>query len=237
MDASTGSSSLLSALRNHPYLNLKHGVGESLTFGTNRSISVQQPNQKDLPQVGGLPELMDNNPLVCAQHAWVPSSAGTLALIALGPVIEAGLVIENPAIILNFEASEEDILQALKTVHWNEEVTLQCENHDLGSVLGIYALVKINTPDSLDEIDEIYAERYSKSFFVRESTESEWSAELVQRQPFAAYRLEITEGHPHSILSIHVMGDVEGKLGAAQMIHMMNIMSGFEESIGISATH
>jgi N-acetyl-gamma-glutamylphosphate reductase len=85
----------------------------------------------------------------------------------------------------------------------------------------------------LDEIDEIYADRYSKSFFVREFTESEWSANLVQRQPFAAYRLEITEGHPHSILSIHVIGDIEGKLGAAQMIHMMNIMSGFEESIGI----
>jgi hypothetical protein len=30
-----------------------------------------------------------------------------------------------------------------------------------------------------------------------------------------------------------VIGDIEGKLGAAQMIHMMNIMSGFEESIGI----
>jgi hypothetical protein len=30
------------------------------------------------------------------------------------------------------------------------------------------------------------------------------------------------------------MGDIEGKLGAAQMIHMMNIMSGIEESIGIS---
>ena len=234
MNASTGSISLLSALKNHPYLNLSDGVGESLTFGENRSISVQQEKQKELPLVGGLPELMDNNPLVCAQHAWVPSSAGTLALIALGPIIEAGLVIEDPAIILNFDASEEEILQALTTVHWNEGVTLQCENHDLGSVLGIYALVKINTPDSLDEVDEIYAERYSKSFFVREFTELEWSANLVQRQPFAAYRLEITEGHPHSILSIHVIGDIEGKLGAAQMIHMMNIMSGFEESIGIS---
>ncbi|MEY4881036.1 MAG: hypothetical protein RLZ87_465, partial [Armatimonadota bacterium] len=72
MNASTGSISLLSALKNHPYLNLSDGVGESLTFGENRSISVQQEKQKELPLVGGLPELMDNNPLVCAQHAWVP---------------------------------------------------------------------------------------------------------------------------------------------------------------------
>lgn len=213
-------------LEKHPLVEFSSGA-TALSFGSGRSVVLGEA------EVGGLPELMDNNPLVCAQSAWAPSPEGTLALIALGPIIEAGLVVEDPAIILSFDGDGESILRALDTVQWSGEITLQCENHDLGSVRGIYALAKILTPENLDEIDEIYAERYSRSFFVREASESDWKVELVAGQPFAAYRLEITEGQPHSILSIHVMGDMNGKLGAAQMVHMMNIMSGFEESVGI----
>lgn len=226
MKAQSNDPTIAALLRNHPLIEFSEG-DSALTFGNGRSVVVGEA------EIGGLPELMDNNPLVCAQSAWAPSPEGTLALIALGPIIEAGLVVEDPAIILSFEGDGHEILRALDTVQWSGEITLQCENHDLGSVRGIYALAKIATPENLDEIDEIYAERYSRSFFVREATEEDWKTELVAGQPFAAYRLEITEGQPHSILSIHVMGDVNGKLGAAQMVHMMNIMSGLEESIGI----
>jgi len=42
--------------------------------------------------VRGLIELIDNNPLVCADDASAPGAIATLALIALGPLARAGLI-------------------------------------------------------------------------------------------------------------------------------------------------
>lgn len=224
---------VLSILANHPLVKVDQSVKPEglLSFQTNRPRSIGRSGSGE---IGGLVELMDNNPLVCADSAWVPSPAGTLALIALGPIIEAGIVVEDPAIILSFpEEDEETILNDLRTVGWEGGITLQAENHDMGSVRGAYVLAKIKNPDDFDEIDEIYNERYSRSFLVRREEDAEWVPSLVEGQPFACYRLELSEGSPNSILAIHVIADTNGKLGAAQVVHMMNVMCGFEESLGI----
>jgi hypothetical protein len=219
-------------LEGHPRVSLDTtGSNSPLSFVNNRTRTIETcPSQAE---VGGLVELMDNNPLVCANSAWLPTAAGQLSLIGLGPLIEAGLLVEPPAIILSYPDDEEGILDALETVNWHDGFTLQCENHDLGSVRGAYLLAKIKNPESWEDIDDIFDERYSRSFFVRRVEREDWAKELVEGKPWACYFLELTEGESESILAIHVMADVNGKLGSAGYIHMMNVMCGFEESLGL----
>ena len=77
-------------------------------------------------EVGGVVELMDNNPLVCAEDAWVPSPGGALSVLALGPLLEAGLVVEPPAILLSFEDEEAEIARALAMVAYTGGFALNC---------------------------------------------------------------------------------------------------------------
>ena len=179
-------------------------------------------------------ELMDNNPLVCGDRTWVPSPGGVLAVLALGPLLEAGLVVEPPAVLLSFDDSEEEVAKALSTVNYTGGFSFNCESHDLGTVCGAYCIAKFSNPDSFDEIDDIYEERYSRSFFVRRTEDQPWARELVEGKPWACYRLELTEGESESLLAIHVMADINGKAGAGQFVHTMNIMCGFEESLGLA---
>ena len=186
-------------------------------------------------ELGGVVELMDNNPLVCEDEAWVPSAGGALAVLALGPLLESGLVVEPPAVLLSFEDSESAVLQALKTVSHDGDVAINCEpNSALGTVRGAYCIAKFTNPASFDEIDDIYDERYGRSFFMRRTEDQAWVKELVEGKPWACYRLELTEGASESLLAIHVMADVGGKAGAGQFVHTMNIMCGFEESLGLA---
>jgi hypothetical protein len=214
-------------LLGHPKVEVTQSEAKGITFA---SRSVAQSSG----EVGGLIELIDNNPLVCANHGWVPSPAGTLALIALGPIAEAGLLVEPPAVLTSFPDVEQEVVeQELVSANWRDGIMLQTENHDLGSVRGAYVVAKIGNPDNFDDLDEIYRERYARSFFIRERGDAEWTKELVADSPYAYYYLELSPGEQESLLSIHVMADINGKLGAAQYVHMMNVMCGLEESLGI----
>lgn len=183
----------------------------------------------------GLVELMDNNPVVCADAISVPSPAATLALIALGPLAQAGLIVEPPMFMTSFNADENDVANFLGPLGWGEGVTLSVDPVDLEGVLAATAMAAIRTPEDLDEIDQLYAERFGRSFYVREDSGSPWEVGLVKGRPQATYRLRITPGEDTSLLTIQVMADAHGKCGATQLVHAMNVMSGFEESLGIPA--
>lgn len=182
----------------------------------------------------GLMELMDNNPVVCADVVSVPSPASTLALIALGPLAAAGMLVESPTFLLNAEADEDELDAALATAGWSGGVAFHAEAMDFDGVLAGTAIAAIHTPEDLDDIDALYDERFGRSFFVRRDEESEWDARLVKGAPWALYRLRIAPDAPHSLLTIRVMADAEGKAGAAQLVHAMNVMAGYEESLGIA---
>lgn len=227
MQAGSANPVISELLRQHPRVEPIQSDCPGIVFGA-RSVMPKTG------KVGGLIELIDNNPLVCADHCWVPSPAGTLALIALGPIAEAGLLIEAPAFLTSFPDADQTLIEReLESASWTGGIMLQTENHDLGSVRGVYVVAKIRNPESFDDLDEIYRERYARSFFIRERGEADWNKSLVESTPFAYYYLELSEGDNESLLSIHVMADINGKLGAAQYVHMMNIMCGFEESLGI----
>ncbi len=73
-------------LSRHPHIEWMGEASSGIRFqqgAWERRIEADRP---DLP-IKGLIELMDNNPIVCADEMSVPGPASTLALIALGPLL------------------------------------------------------------------------------------------------------------------------------------------------------
>jgi N-acetyl-gamma-glutamylphosphate reductase len=136
--------------------------------------------------------------------------------------------------MFNFEP-DVDVLEAfVEGTGWSFGVTSFFENQDLASVVACTAMALIRTPDKLEDIDELYEESFGRSFFIRRDEESDWTPDIVADKPWAAYRLRITPDAASSLLTIQVMADRNGKCGAAQVVHAMNLMAGFEESLGIA---
>lgn len=183
-------------------------------------------------EIGGLVELMDNNPMVCADAVSVPSVAGTMALIALGPLLRAGLAVEDPTFQINVEAEEEDVAGWLATVGHTGSVTLATEPLS-GEIVAAAGMAKIVTPERIDDLDDLYEEAFGRSFFVRRD-ESDFDPESLVGSPEARFRLRFSEGEEHSLLAVVVYAWRHGKCGAAQIVHAMNVMAGIEESVGIS---
>ncbi len=184
-------------------------------------------------EISGLTELIDNNPLVCADATSVPSAGVTLALLALGPIARSGLIVEPPVLQSNSAVDADELHRELSTLGWSEEVVVSVEPMDLNGVLAATALVEVASANAPEDLDLIYEEAFGRSFFVRQDDVSDWDISLVKDQPFAVFRLRLTPGDDTSLLRIQILADANGKCGAAQIIHRMNVMCGFEESLGL----
>lgn len=224
---------LLSFLRSHPHVgDVVTGGGPGLRFSQgswHRSIEIGNSSL----EVAGLVELMDNNPLVCADVASVPDPASTLVLIAIGSLVRAGLLAEPPTVITNFSADADLMGRFLAKEGWSDGVTYHLEPVDFGPVLVASCIASISTPSRLEDIDDLYEESYGRSFFVHKCTEG-WDVGLVHGKNHAAYKYQISPDAPNSLISIQVMADRDGKCGAAQVVHCMNVMAGYEETVGIT---
>lgn len=199
--------------------------------GWERSITVGDRNTEP----GGLIELIDNNPIVCADRFDLPYPGATLGLIALGPLAEAGLIADEPAVVLNVPCDGDELGAYLTRLGWPSGVSVHVDPVDLRGVAAVTAVCAIRTPERLDDLDDLYDERYGRSLFVRRDETSEWDVGLVKGKPFALYRLRVSPDDPSSLLSVKVMADLDGKCGAAQVVHAFNLMCGFEESLGLEA--
>ena len=224
----------LEILRRHPrVLNVEEGSSPDLEFrqGTwARRVAVGQPNMES----AGLMDQLDNNPLVCADEASVPDCASTLALIGLVPLINAGILAEPPTVLVSFEADQPILDAFLAKHHWPSGATLAATSLGLGTVCAATVIAAIQTPENLHDLDALYAEAYGRSFFVHRQEEGDWDVKAVAGTASALYRLRVAPDSPQSLLTILVMADRHGKCGAAQMVHCMNLMAGFEESLGIA---
>lgn len=196
----------------------------------NRSISA---DRRDAP-LRGIVELIDNNPMVCADEFSVPSPAATLGLISLGPLAAAGLIVERPTMLVNVETEEDELSAFLEPMGWSEGVTVAGEPTDLGGAVAATVICAVKTPDRMEDLDDLFDERYGRSFYVRHDEASEWHASLVIGKPHALYRLRISPDEPYSLLTVQTMASRQGKCGAAQIVHALNVMCGFEESLGIA---
>lgn len=231
--ATSSSQRVRELLANHPRV-------ERVDTGTSAGIEFSQGAWKREIRVGdfdcelyGLVEFMDNNPLVCADRASIPGPAATLALIALAPLARAGLIADSPVLMLNFGGDEQEVGKALESVGWTAGLTIHTEEMDLGNALAATAMVSIRTPDDLEDVDALYEEQFGRSFYVQRDESSEWGPNVVLGKPFAAYRLRIVPDSPNSLLTVRLLSDRDGKCGASQIVHAMNVMCGFEESLGI----
>lgn len=184
-------------------------------------------------ETSGLVELMDNNPIVCADEISVPSAGATLALIALGPLIRAGLMVESPTLQLSCSGDEAEIEAFLRGFGWGEGATTQFETVDLGQACACVAMANIQNLEDWSDIDTLYEETYGRCFYVNRAEDGNWDSERVVGKPGALFRLRLTPGEPTSLLTIQAMADRDGKCGAAQIVHAMNMMAGFEETLGI----
>ncbi|HSI72906.1 MAG TPA: hypothetical protein VK934_06990 [Fimbriimonas sp.] len=181
-------------------------------------------------EIGGLMELMDNNPVVCADVVAVPPPASTLALIALGPLAWAGLLTERP-VVVGVSPAPEDIHPWMATAGWASGVTTEVYPGEENKVVSVAGIGVIATPENWDDIDELYDERFARSFYVRRV--EDWRPDIALGQPYAAYHIQCTDGDGQSLVRVSVAADLHGKCGAAQVVHAMNVMAGFEESQGI----
>jgi hypothetical protein len=182
-------------------------------------------------ELHGLVELMDNNPLVCADEASVPPPISTLALVAFGPLAWAGLLVEPPTLIVSRSVEQENPADWLATAGYEGGLSVHEEPQELGSVIAATGMAKITTPSDWSDIDALYEERFGRSFFVRREEDALWDVALAQGKPECFYRLRYTPDEPHSLLTVFMLADEHGKCGAAQLIHAMNVMAGLEESI------
>lgn len=223
-----------SLLQRHPQVGFGGFEGEGvLPFQVgawHRGVLVAKPDC----EVYGLVELMDNNPMVCADQVSVPGPAATLALIALGPLLRAGLVCDTPVIQLSFAGDDEDLNAALHSMGAEEEPIVQVAPQEMETVRAAIIHVEVPSIDTPQDYDDLFEEAYGRSFFVHRHTAEEWHAAQVLGQPHAQYQLRWSPGDgPTGLLTILVMADIHGKLGAAQVVHAMNVMAGQEESLGI----
>jgi hypothetical protein len=218
-------------LKNHPEVEAEPIAGStSILFHRGdwkRELRLGDPTL----EVSGLTELIDNNPLVCADVASVPDAASTLALIGIGPVAFAGMVSDQPTILTNAPVNEEVLQAFLANFGLSHPAIIHHEDQDLGSVYAATLLIPISNPEEWSEIDDLFEERYSRSFFVRRDEASEWDTKLVANKPFAVYRLGLTPGDDTSLLTVRVLADKHGKCGEAQLVHALNVMCGFEEML------
>ncbi len=196
----------------------------------NREIYVGRPDVSPM----GVVELTDNNPLVCADAFSVPSPASTLAVLAMGPLAEAGLIAERPVMLVNVDSDEDELAAFLATYGWRDGALTSYEPMDLSGVVAASVICSVPTPERLEDLDDLFEERYGRSFFVRRSDEEAWDTKMVAGKPHAAYRLRVSPDEPNSLLTIQIMADCNGKCGAGQIVHAMNVMCGFEESLGIA---
>lgn len=219
----------------HPLVRVVDGPCAPGELKFSRGAWARQVRDGDLAcPLRGLVELADNNPLVCADAFATPSPAGVLALIAFGPLIRAGLLAEPPALMLGFDAHEDDAAAWLATEGWGDGLSVSVDPMPLGEVLAATGIAAIPTPEDWSEIDALYEEAFGRSFFVRRHEGGAWDASQVDQKPWALFRLRGTPGEGRSLVTAQVMAWRHGKCGAAQLVHAMNVMCGFEESLGIA---
>lgn len=231
-----GSIKLREILEKHPFVDIE-GFRDA---ARNKAAFRQSEGERQVFQrrpgadiLYGLPELMDNNPLVCAAEAACPGPAATLALIAAGPLARAGLLRERPAFAFSFDENFSEAEHALETCGWHEGAICAGSPADLGTCLSVGCLAEIVFPGEA-ELESLFEEAYGRSFFVRRHKDATWSPDLVAGEPFALYRWQTSPAEGGAaVLRVDVIADIEGKCGAAQLVHMLNIMACFEEDTGI----
>lgn len=224
-----GRPALQKLLQGHPFVAIESFAEEEINrieFDSGRPRKAYQGNSG--VEQYGLTELMDNNPLVCAGEASVTGAAATLVMVALGPLAKAGLIMELPAIALNFGPATDEIDAALATEGWlGGTATATSDGEPEALVAECICMIRL--PGNAEDIQSLYDECFARSFFVREGQGP------TENQAHASYSISV-EAHGDSTALARVVSasNRHAKSGAGGLVHMFNVMCGFEESLGVA---
>jgi len=116
---------------------------------------------------------------------------------------------------------------------WHEGIDLQTKPFGRGTVATLEATTHLSGPADQSEVVDLYEEAFGRSFFVRQWEGGMWDERLVERRPYAVYALAHADTSDSARVELRVMADVNGKCGAAQAVHALNVMCGLEECLGI----
>lgn len=227
---------LLKLLLQHTQVKLDPNLvpipDHALTFTENSEVRGILVGESNHP-LHGLVEIMDNNPLVCAQTMSVPSPSATLALIAIAPLLRAGLINDEPVFQSNMSAPEDELIADHNIEPLLYEPVWDEVDLDTKGIAALNALVPV-LPSRRDDIADLYHEAYGRSFFVRLIQAGDWDTSLVAGTQIAALRVADDADDPQTeLVRIRVMAEPNGKCGAGQVVHAMNVMCGFEEHLGV----
>jgi N-acetyl-gamma-glutamylphosphate reductase len=231
--ASPADSTLRLLLASHPRVEL---ADEPSSSG---SIEIDQGGWLRRVSIGchkadwyGLIETADNNPLVCADHASTPGTLSTLIWIALAPIAMSGLILDQPAIQSSVNGSQDEVLFALEAIGLTDETTISVAE-EAGNLVGLSAFVPIARIDRPSDLDDLYNEAYGRSLYIDSADKTAFDPDEIEGSPRAVYDLRFSPGEDSALLTIRVLADRRGKCGAAQQVHLLNVMCGFEENLGI----
>jgi N-acetyl-gamma-glutamylphosphate reductase len=170
--------------------------------------------------VAGVVELLDNNPIVCATSASVPGPEATAVLLALGPARRSGIG-GGAEVSCSSRWTEGELESFMARMELGPAPEVICVPESSDRMV-VASAVLLGAED-FAEVAELYDEAYLRSFFVGRSAESEG------RSPRAVYAVRAQQG----AVAVEVRLDRDGKGGAAQVAHLMNVMAGFEETLGL----
>lgn len=222
---SSGDPKFEELIQNHPRFDYREGLPDRIEFDSRMILLSGDPVEPF-----GLIELMDNNPLVCANVASLPPSDATLMLMALGPMFRAGLPIEPPVFRTTAPKSSSSLTKWLDTPN---EIPVDYESVEPSDWLFGHAICLVKNVVDWREIDNLYADSYDRTFYVSVVPDIRTEVKKNQFSPNGFVQLTMTPGEDESLISIHVAGHKNGKCGACQKLQMLNIMCGLEEFLGI----
>lgn len=167
----------------------------------------------------GVIELFDNNPIVCAETVCVPTPLATLALLAVDPLSKAGLVAGSTPIACSSSCLAEEIEPFLEAL--GDRVSVVCSSGLPVDEGRLAVELRLSISLRSGELREIYDEAYGRSMLVMRAGAI---------HPLAA-SYTVTQ-HEHGPI-VRFESPVDGKAGAAQVVQALNVMAGFEDSLGI----
>lgn len=206
-------------VRRHPrLLSPQSGSMCALEFGLNsyrRSIVVGYRERYPV----GLIELFDNNPIVCAETVCLPAPVSTLALLAIDPLSKAGLGSGTLHVSCSAHCELDDIKPFLNQL--GDRVNLRLDARVVADEGCVAVEVELAGDQTAEDIEELYDDAYGRSLLVMRDKEA---------HPLAASYSVVKVG---DTAVVRVASKIEGKAGAAQVIQALNVMAGFEDSLGI----
>ncbi len=206
-------------VRRHPrLLSPQSGSLCALEFGLNsyrRSIVVGYRERYPV----GLIELFDNNPIVCAETVCLPTPAATLALLAIDPLFKAGLATRPVRVSCSSPCELADLDPFLNQL--DDRVNLLRDTRVVADEGCVAVEVELAVDQTAEDIEELYDDAYGRSLLVMKAGEA---------HPLAASYAVVKVGDS---AVVRLASKIEGKAGAAQVIQALNVMAGFEDSLGI----